>query len=252
MSIIKFLYTYPLKSGAAVSEVNVSGDTAGITGDREFCLYSPELKKFISMRDNLNIVNLYTKVDGNHLLVRTAHTEMLFDAQFSSPDRIRIWSRDVDVFVMPQEISEYISSFIGENVILSRLKFPGVISQSFMDTGPIHLISQHALESLSSASGYDYIDPAIFRPNLVVPDFKGLHDDNIDEIIINGVVFTVTERTERCNAVPLLHKKLQDIENSSLLEYLDEASDYEGAYFGLYLQAKSKFNISIGDELTFS
>ncbi|MFW5408195.1 MOSC domain-containing protein [Pectobacterium brasiliense] len=247
---IEQLISYPLKSGAGIKTEVINGGVSGIDGDREFCLYRRSDNKFISMRDNILISDVLIVSDENILTVRCHQNEKYFDITNARKSNIRIWSRDVDVSVMSPDASEYISSLIGEDVILARLYHLGDYSQSFMDTGPVHIISIAALTSLASAIGCESINPLVFRPNIIVPDFAGIPEGCVEEIIINGVRFIVTERTERCNAVSLLHNKIHGIGDSELLENIDEANDYDGALFGLYLQAEDRFQLSVGNEVT--
>ncbi|NPE59184.1 MOSC domain-containing protein [Dickeya dadantii] len=249
---IEQLISYPLKSGAGIKAEVIKGGISGIDGDREFCLYRKSDNKFISMRDNILISDVLIVPDGNMLAVRCHQNEKYFDITGAEKNNIRIWSRDVDVSVMPSDASEYISSLIGEDVILAKLYHPGDYSQSFMDTGPLHIISTAELTSLASAIGCESINPLVFRPNIIVSDFAGISEDSVEKVTINGVRFTVTERTERCNAVSLLHKKIHGIDDSELLENIDEANDYEGALFGLYLQAENRFQLNVGDEVIVS
>ncbi|PPC67076.1 hypothetical protein C1Y42_22280 [Pantoea sp. ICBG 985] len=244
------LISYPLKSGAGIKADTLIGGASGIDGDREFCLYRQCDNKFISMRDNIRIADVSIVPEGNMLAVRYGQEERIFDITDNGIDRIRIWSRDVDVSVMPIQVSEYISSLIEENVVLARIYYPGNYSQSFMDTGPIHIISKSALNSLAKFAGYENIDPLVFRPNIIVPDFSDIKEDDIVSVTINGVQFIVTERTERCNAVSLLHNKIHGLDDSALLESIDEANDYDGALFGLYLRAEERFKLNVGDVLT--
>jgi uncharacterized protein YcbX len=119
-----------------------------------------------------------------------------------------------------------------------------------MDTGPIHIISMSALNSLAKAAGCQSINPRVFRPNIIVSDFSDISEKDIESISINGVKFIVTERTERCNAVSMLHNKIHGLDDSELMEIIDEANDYDGALFGLYLQAEERFQLNVGDIVT--
>lgn len=249
---IEKLISYPLKSGAGMKAEFIKGGTTGIDGDREFCLYRKSDNKFISMRDNISISDVLIVPDGNSLAVRCHQDERFFDVTDTEKNTIRIWSRDVDVSVMPLGVSEYISSLIGEDVILSRVFHSGNYSQCFMDTGPVHVISMASLASLTSAIGCESINPLVFRPNIIIPNFAGVSEGDVEKIVINGVSFIVTERTERCNAVSLLYNKINRINDSELLENIDEANDYDGALFGLYLQAESRFQLQVGDEVTIN
>lgn len=67
-------------------------------------------------------------------------------------------------------ISEFISTYLKINVILAKIKHINDFSHCFMDTGPIHIISQNSLEKLKTC-GLDEIDHAIFRPNIIVSEF---------------------------------------------------------------------------------
>ncbi|EBS1326647.1 MOSC domain-containing protein [Salmonella enterica subsp. enterica serovar Muenchen] len=247
---IEQLIKYPLKSGAGINADSLVGGASGIDGDREFCLYRQYDNRFISMRNNIRIADISIVLERNMLAVRCGQEEKFFDITESCVDKIRIWSRDVDVSVMPTQASEYISTLIGESIILARLYHPSDYSQSFMDTGPIHIISMNALNSLAKAAGCQSIDPMVFRPNIIVSDFFDIPEDNIECVSINGVPFIVTERTERCNAVSLLHNKIHGIDNSELLETIEQANDYDGALFGLYLQSEERFQLNVGDIVT--
>ncbi|WP_404273851.1 MOSC domain-containing protein [Yersinia intermedia] len=116
-----------------------------------------------------------------------------------------------------------------------------------MDTGPIHIISQRSLDSLSRHIGLGEIPTSIFRPNIVVSDFGFENENDIKKIVINDFVFNVTEVTERCDAVSILHRKLQSISDSPILDILDELNDFDGAKFGLYLRSETDFCIHIND-----
>jgi len=249
---IEQLISYPLKSGCGVTAESLLGGASGIDGDREFCLYRKSDNKFISMRDNIRIADILMVPDGNMLAVKTADDMFYFDISGTEKNTIRIWSRNVDVTVMPPDVSAFISSVIGEEVVLARLRHPGDYSQSFMDTGPIHIISLAALTGLSLVTGYKSINPLVFRPNIIVPDFADTSEDNVESLTINGIRFVVTERTERCSAVSLQHRKVHGLDSSALLEKIDEANDYDGALFGLYLQAQDRFQINVGDQVTVS
>ncbi|MEN4559407.1 MOSC N-terminal beta barrel domain-containing protein [Pantoea agglomerans] len=249
---IEQLVSYPLKSGSGVTAESLTGGASGIDGDREFCLYRKSDNKFISMRENIRIADVVVVPDGNMLAVKIFDEMFFFDISSTEKNTIRIWSRNVDVTVMPPDVSAFISSVIGEEVVLARLRHPGDYSQSFMDTGPIHIISLAALTSLSLATGYKTLNPLVFRPNIIVPDFSGISEKNVRSLTINGVCFSVTERTERCTAVSLLHRKVHGLDSSALLEKIDEANDYDGALFGLYLQAQARFQLNVGDQVTVS
>jgi len=252
MITIQNLYKYPLKSGAALACKSVTGGGCGFHGDREFCLYRQRDNKFISLRDNVLIADLHVIAEGNNLKISFNGNTKFFDISSMVNSNIRIWSRDVDVNVMPADISRYVSLLIQEDVILARLLHYEDYSQSFMDTGPIHIISESAVNELSTISGFYDIDHQIFRPNIVVPDFAGLQESYVAKIMINGFLFNVTERTERCNAVSVLQNKRHSVENSDLLASIDAANQYDGAFFGLYLKAQGKFRVNIGDEVVIN
>lgn len=149
------------------------------------------------------------------------------------------------------EFQIFFSTYLKRSVILAKIKHSDDYSQSFMDTGPIHIISQYALDILSQHCGQAEIDSAIFRPNIVVSGF-GIHNENdIKKMLISGHVFNVTEMTDRCDAVSILHRKFQSISDSPLLELLDEWNNFDGAIFGFYVRTESDFCININDPVEF-
>ena len=250
MSAVTRLVYFPLKSGAGIVTDYLEGGPSGIINDRQFCLYKPAEKKFISMRDIVGVsdVCVYVNADGIH--VKAGGILQCFQSVSGSDDTIKVWSRDVDVIALRGAISDFISRYLSESVILAKIKHPKNISQSFMDTGPIHIISHEALRRLSIACQYELLDPMIFRPNIVVSEFEGDEAD-IQSVIINGFSFSVMERTERCTAITVLHKKIHDTQNSHLLQKLDESIGSDGAPFGLYLQANEDFKITEADTVKF-
>ncbi|WP_321157379.1 MOSC domain-containing protein, partial [Serratia nevei] len=247
MSIISKIIHYPLKSGSGISSGFCTGSMNGITGDRIYCLFDSENNKFITLRDTPLLTDiLITEIDGR-LSVSIEGKISEFDTPPPLDGVIKIWSREVDVTVFRGNISEFISTYLKINVILAKIKHINDFSHCFMDTGPIHIISQNSLEKLKKTCGLDEIDHAIFRPNIIVSEFPCPNEKDIKKVIINGNVFRVTEMTERCEAISILHRKLLSVSDSQILETLDELNEFDGAIFGIYVRADSDFFISIND-----
>ncbi|WP_127960500.1 MOSC domain-containing protein [Serratia microhaemolytica] len=249
MNFVSKLTYYPLKSGAGVSSSSCSGNANGIIGDRLYCLFDAEQKKFISLRETSLLPDISIIDNDNEITISIDNSIRKLNKPPSTKDIIKVWSRHVEVETYPGKISEYISAYLKMNVILAKIKHFDDYTQCFMDTGPIHIISQKSLNLLSLNCGLAEIDSSIFRPNIVVSDFGIRNEKDIKKILINRQVFNVTEITERCNAIPVLHRKLQSVSDSPVLEILDEWNDFDGAVFGIYVRAESDFRININDHV---
>ncbi|OVZ84555.1 MOSC domain-containing protein [Yersinia intermedia] len=245
-NVLKLIH-HPLKSGAGVYSDIFHGNKNGITGDRLFCLFCPETKKFISLRDNSKLEDITIENNEFSVSIIIGDIKENFGVEKKSVDTIKVWSRNVEVDTYKGIVSDYISSYLKMNVCLAKVSSFTDYKQSFMDTGPIHIISQRSLDSLSRHIGLGEIPTSIFRPNIVVSDFGFENENDIKKIVINDFVFNVTEVTERCDAVSILHRKLQSISDSPILDILDELNDFDGAKFGLYLRSETDFCIHIND-----
>ncbi|AVF38259.1 MOSC domain-containing protein [Rahnella sikkimica] len=248
MSTVSKIICYPLKSGAGVCYDFTHGNENGLTGDRLFCLFCPETKKFVSLRDNHKLEDIL--LDSNEFAINITVGSIIqcFHLQnIPNIETIKMWSRNVEVTTYPGAISDYISSYLKMNVILAKVSNFSDYKQSFMDTGPIHIISQKSLDALSRHVGLGEISASVFRPNIIVPDFGIENETDIKKITINDFVFNVTEVTERCDAVSILHRKLQSVSDSPILEILDELNDFDGAVFGIYVRSETDFCIHIND-----
>ncbi|MBP2858790.1 MOSC domain-containing protein [Dickeya oryzae] len=252
MSIIEQLIYYPLKSGAGIRSDVLQGGTNGIRKDRQFCLYGRKSNKFMSLRENINIQNIVIVDAGDTLIIDLGTIKKSFLHTNGDDTSIHIWSREVEVSAFFGEVSAFLSSYLLEDVVLAKIKHPDDFGQSFMDTGPIHIIAQSELKRLAKICQLDELNPMIFRPNIIVSDFGEQGESDVNKVKINGVDFLVTERTGRCNAVTLLHKKNHNMSHSILLDVLDEENNNDGALFGLYLRADNDFEIKTHDVMDIS
>ena len=245
MSKIVSLFNYPLKSGHKSTLQKATGDAFGFTGDRQFVILNKKDLSLYSLRDNLILCDVEVSYFSEKLSIKINLKKHVITCFFETKIQAKIWSKIVNLKVASSAVNQFFSELLNTEVYLAKLE-PSQ-GQTLMDSGPIHLVSLSDMDRLRELCDLPNLDPMIFRPNIVIDNLSFMENEPPKKLAIGGYNFTVLERTERCNAVSILHRKQHNIKSSYLIPTLNELSEINTPYFGIYLQPEENFSIKTGD-----
>lgn len=248
------LLTYPLKSSAPISHSRCTGGVLGLEGDRQFGLFAQESHKLFSLRNNPLLAKQVIHVSANQLQVTSlvdglTHT---FALTATGQAEVEVWRRWLPALTYTDELNAFFSTLVGTPVLFAQPLQASAhtdVDLTFMDGGALHLVNRHSVMALGEAINMPFIDPKIFRPNLVVDDCPVLAENQYQTLVINEVVFEVIEHTNRCIAINLLAQALGLDTKPLPLQALKAFNGGSGAHFGVYLRPSGSFSLNIGDNV---
>lgn len=251
------LLTYPLKSSAPISHERRSGTIVGLEGDRQFGLFNQENHKLFSLRNNPILAKQIVSIEADTLSVTHQETgdTQTFSLNVTGTETVDVWRRQLPALTYSHELNDYFSALVGTPVLFAQPQLPTDntdVDATFMDGGALHLVNRHSVMALGEAINMPFIDPKIFRPNLVIDDCPILAENNFKTLYINGVRFEVVEHTTRCVAINLLAQALGLDTKPLPLQALKAFNNGSGAHFGVYLRPEKDFTLALGDTLTVS
>lgn len=249
------LLTYPLKSSAPISHDSRSGSVVGLQGDRQFGLFAQDSRKLFSLRNNPLLAQQSIRIDDEALHVTNlvdGHSQSL-PLRPSGTETVEVWRRWLPALTYGAELNDFFSALVGTPVLFAQPQ-PNAdntdVDQTFMDGGALHLVNRNSVMALGEAINMPFIDPKIFRPNLVIDDCPILAENGFQTLSINGVTFEVVERTNRCVAINLLAQALGLDTKPLPLQALKAFNGGSGAHFGVYLRPTREFTVALGDAVT--
>ncbi|MBP6563044.1 MAG: MOSC domain-containing protein [Neisseriaceae bacterium] len=249
------LLTYPLKSSAPIRHTHCRGTTVGLLGDRQFGLFAQDGHKLFSLRNNPLLAKQSVHV-SDHTLTLTNLVDGRCHSFALVPQgeaRVEVWRRALPALTYGEELNAFFSTLVGTPVLFAQPLLPAAntdVDLTFMDGGALHLVNRHSVMALGEAINMPFIDPSIFRPNLVIDDCPVLAENTHQALRINDVVFDVVERTNRCVAINLLAQALGLDTQPLPLKALKAFNGGSGAHFGVYLRPRGAFTLSLGDAVT--
>ncbi len=216
------LFSYPVKSCAAVTHDRARFVTEGVLHDRSWMLVDPRASpaRFLTQREHPQMATLRVKVLASGAL------ELRSDSQSSltvaapstdaTPRMVRVWSSEV----LAEDAGDEASRWLAEALALrpsevrlvrfhpeaKRLCNPHYAGSSgahtrFADGYPILVVNEASLADLNSRMGRDdarRIPINRFRPNLVVSGLAAWDEDHIDELAIGTVLLRLVKPCVRC------------------------------------------------------
>ncbi|MBP6346618.1 MOSC domain-containing protein [Neisseriaceae bacterium CLB008] len=248
------LLTYPLKSSAPISHKHCRGSVVGIEGDRQFGLFAQDTRKLFSLRNNPILAKQAISIEPDAISITSlidGHSHS-FALSADGTETVDVWRRQLPATTYGAALNDFFSALVGTPVLFAQPQLPEHntdVDQTFMDGGALHLVNRHSVMALGEAINMPFIDPKIFRPNLVVDDWAVLAENEVSTLSINGVTFEVVERTSRCVAINLLAQALGLDTKPLPLQALKAFNGGSGAHFGVYLRPAQDFTLSLGDEV---
>jgi len=220
------LRIHPLKSGAGVTLAEARVDPSGLRGDRRWALVDPSgANPWLGEHPRSLAIHAEAPGDGG-LVLRTpgaARADLrvhpaecgpaveldfpgLAATALQAPDRANSWvsevmGADLRLVWLPETSTRPVSPAHG-----------GLDGEAtyFAWDAPLHLVTRESLEQLdrwiaeeAAADGREPgvdlpLDPARFRPNLIIEGFEPFAEDQWTRVRIGELEFRVSERCDRC------------------------------------------------------
>lgn len=249
-SVVEAIYRYPLKSAGPEILLNALADPfVGIVGDRVFTLVDdggrfitarrfPMLSKISCFVDNSSEVHI--SIEGQYLSLPLNH--------FNLPVDVSIWRRHVSAQSAPSYVNILFSNLLGIKTRLCFLRQIDTVN-NFYDTSLIHLISTDSHLKLQDSLGKDFLDPIVFRPNIIVSSLSSFKEEVVRSLYIGENKFDVVEATERCSMVQILAKYKGYTHSKSILKKIRNLSVNKNVNFGLYIRPVQVASISVTDTI---
>lgn len=204
------IYTYPLKSGAAVTLERALVEQRGLAGDRRWMVIDVT-GRFLTGRQLPQLTLIRA---APHSLGLMLSAPGMPDLTLSEPstaakrEQVTVWSDACAATLADPAANEWISIYLNKDCRLVHMDADCVRSVSkeyskldnevsFADAYPVLLISQAALDLLNGKLRFP-ISMLRFRPNLVVAGTKPHAEDNWKQIRIGNVEFDVVKPCTRC------------------------------------------------------
>lgn len=210
MPTLKSLYTYPIKSTAALPLQEAAAEPLGLEHDRRWMVVRPD-GTFITGRQEPSLVRVQARpvAGGLHL-----SAPGLPDLEVAAPPEdgprmdVAIWKDKCSAARAGAEAEAWLSRYLGQEVALvyvdsrterpvdARYASPGD-KVAFSDGFPILVFSEASLAELNQRLPRP-VTQGHFRPNLVVEGCEAFAEDGWKRLRIGTVELAVVKPCERC------------------------------------------------------
>ncbi len=211
-TIVKELIVYPIKGGQGIQLDQVDVQKEGLQHDRRWMLVEED-GTFISQRNFPELTQLKVRLNERSLQaeINGDSIEIPFDAPIASLETVHVWKSTFTAGHLSEKYDQFFSDHLGKSLRLinlndkkSRVKeFPTApfkTTVSFADGYPILLLGQKSLDHLSELME-KRIDPAVFRPNLIVESKEPHEEDGWTSLYSNLVEIQSVKPCARCQVI---------------------------------------------------
>lgn len=257
---VKHIFIHPVKSmaGQMVEEAALTAD--GLAGDRQFVVATGK-GKCLTARECPSLVLINAVVEGDSLLLSTTSGDTLrisLFKPFTEQHVIRVWDDDVTGLDMGDEVSRWLSGYLGRDCrMLSMVKssvrqgkFRGT-PNGFADATPLLLTCEASLIDLNARLERP-VTQRNFRPNIVVEGpMEPFGEDLWSEFKIGDIAVKDTWGCSRCiltTVDPDTGIKSNDMEPITTLKTFRPAPD-KRIYFGQNIIPQNEGIIHVGDRV---
>lgn len=215
MSTLKIsdLWIYPIKSLAGIQLSTSNVENRGLQYDRRWVLVD-ENGIFVNQREFPEMNFLQPEIDSGIMTIRHKHDELEplvinMDEPDAPEESVVVWDDNCSGKPVDPKADEWFSSFLNKPVRLLFMHKDGIrpadpryaISESdqvsYADGYPVLMISEASLALLNSKVVED-IPMNRFRPNIVISGATEHQEDELREIIINGLTLHGVKPCARC------------------------------------------------------
>ncbi|TDR23408.1 MOSC domain-containing protein [Marinicella litoralis] len=207
---ISHLYTYPIKSCAAISHDTITINAMGLEGDRKWMLVDEE-GVFLSQRKYPKMALIQPQLTDSKLTLSAPGMQQLsIDLTTTGHNRnVTIWQDSLTAHVISHQANDWFSTYLGVAVQLVHyaansfrqidLAFskPGQ-PVAFADGYPILLTHQATLEQLNKSLTHA-VAMSRFRPNIVVQSTEPAWSElDWNELSIDNLKLNLVKPCARC------------------------------------------------------
>lgn len=263
---IKELNIYPIKSTKGISLNQAVVTERGLEHDRLYMI-ADDQKKFLSQRQLEQMATISTTIRNNGSLEISAPGKQSITI---SPDQLETSIKDVQqrketlkVHMAPQDLSDWISDFLGQTVSLARISdaHPRTLHSDFNpqpsdhtgfpDRSPILIANTASLQSLQThfETGSN-ITIDRFRANIVLDSNEVFAEDMWHHIKIGDVELELVGPCSRCVMTTIDQKTGQKTGSKEPLATLrQQRFGKGGVFFGEHSIPRKLGTIRVGDEV---
>lgn len=219
MLLISSINIYPVKSLKGIGLSRAPLTARGLVFDREF-MVTNRFGHFLTQRELPQMSTITTalvglkddKIETADALVLTAQSGQSITLDLNKSEEsnepsyeVKVWNSVCQAVSAGQEASDFLSSTLGKEVMLMRMKkdfkrpvsdgHPGVVG--FADGYPMLAISDASLADLNSRLEYP-IEMNRFRPNITISGAAPFEEDEIEFAQVGQVKFNFAKPCSRC------------------------------------------------------
>ena len=257
---ISLLRVYPVKSTAGIDLTSAHVEGYGLRHDRRFMLVD-ENGRFLDARRCPKMLGLsFTPVDNGIRVAGSEGATFTVDApDQATTEEFVLWKASVAAVEVSPAASEWFSAYLSIRCrLVSVPPFPAVGEgsgtepttepASFMDSRPVLIVSQSALDALNVRIGEE-LSMERFRPNIVVGGCSPHAEDTWTGIRVGDVDFEIVGPCERCVLTMYDPKTLKRHPQSQPIRALGQyRRNARGRVtFGAYAVRRSVGRITVGD-----
>lgn len=203
------VFIYPIKSVGPVKMQTIELTERGLRYDRNWMLVHTD-GGMISQREfpQLNKIKCAEVQDAFRLhLSDLSFPEISFNKSDDLNDKIlvKLWGAEFIAYKTQNKLAEWFSEYLNQKVYIAtqpaRLKqlqnFSNTSLMNFQDGGPLHLVNMASVRDLSERC-QEFIDHSQFRANICLDFLEPYAEDQIERIVINGIIFQFVKPCDRC------------------------------------------------------
>ena len=258
---VSHLFTYPLKSAAALSLEKAVLTPSGFLNDRIFVAVDSQ-NQVLTGRENPKLIRISAYVESGKLFLNQPEagclTLDLKQAETLSTS-ISLFKSTVSGMYLGDEAAQWITKLLGISAKLFALSKNIPITaencgsngdiKTYTDVSPIHLISQASLDDLNRRLQIP-VSIDRFRPNIVVKGCGAYAEDGWQTIKINDCLFEMHNYCRRCVFTTIDPKTGERNSNGEPLKTLATYRKGNGGVnFGIYLIPRKTGTIHLGDRI---
>jgi hypothetical protein len=214
MAVLSGMYTYPIKSCAALRHESAALDSFGLPYDRRWMIINPD-GMFQTQRELPALALIQPAVEADALTLSapglpTMRAPLHYAGQVSR--QVEVWGDVCEAWDEGDALAEWLSDYLGTATRLVRMTddfvrpvdpdyAPQPARTAFSDGFPLLLVSEASLDDLNSRlieRGKQPIPMSRFRPNLVVSESMAYAEDDWKTLTISGVTLDVVKPCARC------------------------------------------------------
>ncbi len=208
------LYTYPVKSCAALSHQTVTLDRYGPAWDRRWMIVNPE-GHFLTQREFPRLALIQPHVETDGLLLRASGSSELcvpLQPEQRQTRQVEVWNDYCFAWDEGDSAAQWVSDHLHTRARLVRMSdahrrpvderyAPPDAETTFTDGFPLLIVSEASLADLNRRlieRGSDPVPMSRFRPNLVISGCEAFAEDTWRTIQIGDMTLDIVKPCGRC------------------------------------------------------